>query len=269
MLLLLSLFGCGVLLEMIRSSTVRPASALVLLRPQQQHQQTAALGMVVARMRSHSSWTNHPRIRRRPSFFAPRSSSFRDTTGILTLSSHASSSNADNDANNSSNSNEHVRQTKHRQLMEASTLSLAPMMEYTDRHFRHLVRLISKRTLLYTEMVAANAIARERQDRMDEVMQEQQQPLQELAPGAAGAGSSASSSSSFAHQQQQQHYSDQYLHRFLAQGRVAPLEGASVLQLGGSDPEQLYQAARCVTELSERTASMATASATTTTRRSI
>jgi len=205
-------------------------------------------------MRSHSSWTNHPRIRRtrtRPSVFAPCSSSFRDTTGILTLSSHALSPSADNDLNNSSsNSNEHVRQAKHRQLMEASTLSLAPMMEYTDRHFRHLVRLISKRTLLYTEMVAANAIARERQDRIDEVIQELQQPLQELAPGEAAPGSSASSSSPFA--QQQQHYSDHYLHRFLAQGRVAPLEGASVLQLGGSDPEQLYQAARCVTELSQR-----------------
>lgn len=37
-------------------------------------------------------------------------------------------------------------------------LSLAPMMELTDRHFRHLLRLITRRTLLYTEMVTAQAV---------------------------------------------------------------------------------------------------------------
>jgi tRNA-dihydrouridine synthase A len=37
-------------------------------------------------------------------------------------------------------------------------LSVAPMMECTDRHFRYLVRLISKHTRLYTEMVTANAL---------------------------------------------------------------------------------------------------------------
>ena len=103
--------------------------------------------------------------------------------------------------------------------MEASTLQLAPMMEYTDRHFRHMVRLISSRTLLYTEMVAANALARERQDL--------------LLQGGNVVDD--------AH----------YLRRFLAQGTVAPLEGASVLQLGGSDPEQLYQAAQCVSEFTQ------------------
>ena len=34
------------------------------------------------------------------------------------------------------------------------------MMEYTDRHCRYLLRLLSKRTLLYTEMVTASALAR-------------------------------------------------------------------------------------------------------------
>lgn len=38
------------------------------------------------------------------------------------------------------------------------TLSLAPMMEYTDRHFRHLCRLISPEMELWSEMVTANAI---------------------------------------------------------------------------------------------------------------
>jgi tRNA-dihydrouridine synthase A len=42
----------------------------------------------------------------------------------------------------------------------AARLSAAPMMEVTDRHFRFLLRLISRRTLLYTEMVHAGAILR-------------------------------------------------------------------------------------------------------------
>lgn len=39
-------------------------------------------------------------------------------------------------------------------------ISLAPMMAYTDRHFRVLFRLISPNSLLYTEMVTANALIR-------------------------------------------------------------------------------------------------------------
>lgn len=41
-------------------------------------------------------------------------------------------------------------------------LSIAPMMDCTDRHFRYLVRLISRHALLYTEMVTANALVRGR-----------------------------------------------------------------------------------------------------------
>lgn len=37
-------------------------------------------------------------------------------------------------------------------------ISVAPMMERTDRHFRYMMRLISRRTLLYTEMVTMHAI---------------------------------------------------------------------------------------------------------------
>ncbi len=36
--------------------------------------------------------------------------------------------------------------------------SVAPMMEYTDRHQRYLFRLLSKKAVLYTEMVTANAL---------------------------------------------------------------------------------------------------------------
>ena len=39
-------------------------------------------------------------------------------------------------------------------------LSVAPMMERTDRHFRVLLRQITRHTLLYTEMVVAHALLR-------------------------------------------------------------------------------------------------------------
>ena len=36
--------------------------------------------------------------------------------------------------------------------------SIAPMMQYTDMHDRYLLRLISKKVFLYTEMVTTGAI---------------------------------------------------------------------------------------------------------------
>ncbi|MDX5361867.1 MAG: tRNA-dihydrouridine synthase, partial [Alphaproteobacteria bacterium] len=39
-------------------------------------------------------------------------------------------------------------------------LSVAPMMEWTDRHYRRMARMISRRTLLYTERVVADAAIR-------------------------------------------------------------------------------------------------------------
>ena len=41
---------------------------------------------------------------------------------------------------------------------EAYRFSIAPMLDCTDRHFRVLMRQISQRALLYTEMVVANAL---------------------------------------------------------------------------------------------------------------
>jgi tRNA-dihydrouridine synthase A len=46
-----------------------------------------------------------------------------------------------------------------------SRISLAPMMDCTDRHFRYLARLFSKRILLYTEMVVTGALMRGNQER--------------------------------------------------------------------------------------------------------
>ena len=37
-------------------------------------------------------------------------------------------------------------------------VSVAPMMDYTDRHFRYFFRQISRRTLLYSEMITSSAI---------------------------------------------------------------------------------------------------------------
>lgn len=37
-------------------------------------------------------------------------------------------------------------------------LSIAPMMDRTDRHYRYLMRQITRRTLLYTEMITTQAI---------------------------------------------------------------------------------------------------------------
>lgn len=42
----------------------------------------------------------------------------------------------------------------------ASRLSVAPMMDWTDRHCRYLHRLMSRQTLLYTEMVTSPALVR-------------------------------------------------------------------------------------------------------------
>ena len=42
----------------------------------------------------------------------------------------------------------------------AARLSVAPMMDWTDRHCRYLHRLLSREALLYTEMVTAPALVR-------------------------------------------------------------------------------------------------------------
>jgi len=117
-----------------------------------------------------------------------------------------------------------------------SKLSLAPMMEYTDRHFRHLVRLLSDKTLLYTEMVAANAIAHERDSALASA--------RESSVDDVGVGNKAASLVEHAN-----NFDPSYLLRFLGQGHNP--EGPSVLQLGGSDPDQLFLAARTVHEFNQ------------------
>jgi len=118
-------------------------------------------------------------------------------------------------------------------LRSNSKLSLAPMMEYTDRHFRHLVRLLSPKTLLYTEMVAANAIAHERGNALSSSFNGDEN--ERLVDDAHNSISLVDTD-----------FDPSYILRFLGQG-FNP-EGPSVLQLGGSDPDQLFLASRTVYE---------------------
>ena len=46
-------------------------------------------------------------------------------------------------------------------------LSIAPMMDRTDLHFRNLLRLITKNTLLYTEMINTNTIIHDQNNRFN------------------------------------------------------------------------------------------------------
>lgn len=78
-------------------------------------------------------------------------------------------------------------------------LSVAPMMEYTDRHQRFLQRCLSRRSVLYTEMITSNALVR----------------------------------------------SDDKMRFLLAD---LEMEHPLVLQLGGSDPLQMGEAARIASD---------------------
>jgi tRNA-dihydrouridine synthase A len=45
-------------------------------------------------------------------------------------------------------------------------LSIAPMMDRTDRHYRYLMRQITKHTLLYSEMITTGAILYGNRDKL-------------------------------------------------------------------------------------------------------
>ena len=56
-------------------------------------------------------------------------------------------------------------------------LCVAPMMGHTDMHFRYLLRLISKRTMLYTEMVASNAILHNKSKKLNKLEHVNDEPV--------------------------------------------------------------------------------------------
>ena len=60
--------------------------------------------------------------------------------------------------------------------------SVAPMMDYTDRHFRVLMRQITRHSLLYTEMVVAQALHHARRQNPPGVAQERLERLIGFAP---------------------------------------------------------------------------------------
>jgi tRNA-dihydrouridine synthase A len=157
------------------------------------------------------------------------------------------------------------RMFHYQRLMQSSKLSLAPMMEYTDRHFRHLMRILSRNTLVYTEMVGANALSRERWDRMQEYLQ---QPNKENNNNNNNNGVTKEDSglsyfdrATFTPEMKHQYrlddarhrYDPNYIvHRYIGQSTLPPAAGPSVLQLGGSDPNQLYEATQIVMDLVDR-----------------
>lgn len=50
--------------------------------------------------------------------------------------------------------------------MDIIPVSIAPMLDRTDRHYRYFMRLITKRTLLYTEMVTVSSILHGNKERL-------------------------------------------------------------------------------------------------------
>ncbi|AFY29451.1 tRNA dihydrouridine(20/20a) synthase DusA [Cyanobium gracile] len=85
--------------------------------------------------------------------------------------------------------------------------SVAPMLDCTDRHFRVLMRQVSRHCLLYSEMVVARALHHIAHDGAPSRMGERQQRLERLLG-------------------------------------FDPIEHPLALQLGGDDPELLAEAAR-------------------------
>ncbi|NIY73049.1 tRNA dihydrouridine(20/20a) synthase DusA [Marivivens donghaensis] len=51
-------------------------------------------------------------------------------------------------------------------ISKAARLSVAPMMDWTDRHCRYFHRLLSKEALLYTEMVTSPAVVHGKRDQL-------------------------------------------------------------------------------------------------------
>ncbi|MFN4864757.1 MAG: tRNA dihydrouridine(20/20a) synthase DusA [Cyanobium sp.] len=99
----------------------------------------------------------------------------------------------------------HRREGEQRRPQPAShRFSVAPMLDYTDRHFRVLMRQITTHSLLYTEMVVAQALHHARRE-----------------PGAERPGGR--------------------LERLIG---FDPCERPLALQVGGDDPDLLADAAR-------------------------
>jgi tRNA-dihydrouridine synthase A len=96
-------------------------------------------------------------------------------------------------------------------MPNAYRFSVAPMLDYTDRHFRVLMRQVSRHCLLYTEMVVARAVAHHLREGPPCADEERRRRLERLMG-------------------------------------FDPLEKPLALQLGGEDPQDLAAAARLAAE---------------------
>lgn len=148
---------------------------------------------------------------------------------------------------NTSLNNLSIKEQKYQELISCSKLSLAPMMEYTDRHFRKLVSLLSTNTLCYTEMVAANALVHERLDSKKKFVTGEHNNLNDEYRNQEEASLDI----------QEYGYDMSYIRRFLGQySSSTPTHiknhNPTVLQLGGSDPDMLQEATEIVTEVTKR-----------------
>lgn len=143
------------------------------------------------------------------------------------------------------------KEEKYVELMSSSKLSLAPMMEYTDRHFRKLVSLISTKTLCYTEMVAANALVHERIDAKKKTL------MNDGNDGLVQPDDSYRNQEQSHLDMEEFGYDMTYIRRFLGQysdstPKAIKRHNPTVLQLGGSDPDMLEEATNIVTEVTSR-----------------
>src|SRR5579883_2179788 len=57
------------------------------------------------------------------------------------------------------------REVKYRKI-SAYKFAIAPMMDWTDRHCRYFHRLLTRRALLYTEMLTTGAVIHGRRERL-------------------------------------------------------------------------------------------------------
>jgi tRNA-dihydrouridine synthase A len=96
-------------------------------------------------------------------------------------------------------------------MANAYRFSVAPMLDCTDRHFRVLMRQVSRHSLLYTEMVVARAVHHLLRETPSTSSGERQRRLERLLG-------------------------------------FDPLEKPLALQLGGEDPRELAEAARLAAE---------------------
>ncbi len=54
----------------------------------------------------------------------------------------------------------------HENLTQSAKIAIAPMLDWTDRHYRYFMRQITRHTTLYTEMVVADAIIHGERDKL-------------------------------------------------------------------------------------------------------